>query len=80
VYEHTHAPYIPVPNPPVRRDVAGDSPTRVTAQPEILPPTPPEKEDKEQSRNGKSESSRDRRDSYDDVDILPSWHGQYKKR
>jgi hypothetical protein len=80
VYEHSNAPYIPVPNPPVRRDVAGTSPTRVTAQPEILPPTPPEEEDKEQPRTSKSESHHDRRDSFDDVDILPSWHGQYKKR
>jgi hypothetical protein len=79
-YEHTYAPYIPVPNPPARRDLAGDTPTRVTAQPEILPPTPPEEEDKEQPRTSKSESHHDRRDSFDDVDILPSWHGQYKKR
>jgi uncharacterized protein involved in exopolysaccharide biosynthesis len=79
-YEQSYAPYIPVPNPPVRRDVASTSPTRVTAQPEILPPTPPEKEDKEQSRTSKRESHNDHRDSYDDVDILPSWHGQYKKR
>ncbi|MDR3727407.1 MAG: hypothetical protein P4K86_10230 [Terracidiphilus sp.] len=80
LYEHSYTTYTPAPLPPVQSDVPNTSPRRVTAQPEILPPTPPENEDKEQSRTSKRESSNDRRDSFDDVDILPSWHGQYKKR
>lgn len=65
--------YTPMPDTPVRPEAAKDAPAHVTAAPEFLPPKPPA----EENRKG---SHRDRRDAFDDVDILPSWHGQYKKR
>jgi hypothetical protein len=40
---------------------------RVIAQPEFLPPKP------------EKPIRRDRREVFDDVQILPSWRGQYRK-
>jgi len=77
VYEHSYAT---IPQAPVPQKKPSASPAHVTAQPEILPPTPPEEEEKEQSRASKNTTHWDRRDADDDVDTLPSWHGQYKKR
>jgi uncharacterized protein involved in exopolysaccharide biosynthesis/Mrp family chromosome partitioning ATPase len=45
-----------------------DSTRRVTAEPEFLPPKP------------EKLARRDRRDAFDDVQILPSWRGQYKRK
>jgi len=73
------------PMPPVQHDSAWDesagaSPTLVTAPPEFLPPKPlVENTGKEHHRSGNGASRRDRRDTYDDVEILPSWRGQYKR-
>jgi hypothetical protein len=39
-----------------------------------------EKTDKENSALNGGTSRRDRRETYDDVEILPSWRGQYKRR
>ena len=76
-------PFAPVPSPvnSSRSSASGASPTQVTATPEILPPEPTaDKSDKERSWSSKSKGRRDRRDAYDDVEILPSWRGQYKKK
>jgi hypothetical protein len=70
----------PAPVTPSRSSTSIASPTQVTAQPEFLPPEPiSDKSDKDRSRS-KGKASRDRRDSFDDVEILPSWRGQYKKK
>jgi uncharacterized protein involved in exopolysaccharide biosynthesis len=50
----------------------------VTAQPEILPPTPAAAARGKESKG--NSDRRDRRDTFDDVEVLPSWRGQYKKR
>jgi hypothetical protein len=72
--------YQPVQHPPVR-EYAGASPARVTAAPEFLPPQPEAEEpQQEHSWSNPSTSRRDRRDAYDEVQILPSWRGQYKKK
>jgi uncharacterized protein involved in exopolysaccharide biosynthesis/Mrp family chromosome partitioning ATPase len=77
---YPHA-YTPMPQPPVRNDSFYASPTLVTAPPEFLPPKPlVETTDKERSKASAAKGRRDRRDSFDDVEILPSWRGQYKKR
>jgi hypothetical protein len=69
------------PASPSRSSASGASPTMVTATPEILPPEPTaDKSDKERTWSSKGKGRRDRRDAYDDVDILPSWRGQYKKK
>jgi len=66
---------------PARSSASSASPTQVTATPEILPPEPTsDKTDKKNSWTSKGKARRDRRDSYDDVEILPSWRGQYKKK
>ena len=70
----------PVPHAPVRRNEPSASPTLVTAPPEFLPPRPMvEKEEKEHPSTHAS-TRRDRRDTYDDVEVLPSWRGQYKRK
>jgi hypothetical protein len=77
---HTQ-PYAPMPQVPPRRESESASPTLVTAPPEFLPPKPLEETAENEHRvNGKSTSRRDRRDTYDDVQILPSWRGQYKRK
>jgi len=74
-YPRAHAPV------PPRREPEINSPTLVTAPPEFLPPKPMvERTEKEHTSAGNSTSRRDRRDTYDDVEILPSWRGQYKKK
>jgi polysaccharide biosynthesis transport protein len=61
---------------PYQRSNAGDSSSRVTAAPEILPPTPDNEDEDESSRVA---GRRDRRKVYsDDVRILPSSRGQYR--
>jgi uncharacterized protein involved in exopolysaccharide biosynthesis len=54
------------------------SPKLVIAAPEFLPPKPVE-EEKENSRASRFKNRRDRLDDDDDLQILPSWRGQYKK-
>jgi hypothetical protein len=56
----------------------GDSARHVTAQPEFLPPKPAKGKEDAWGNDGKGH--RDRRDTYDEVEILPSWRGQYRKR
>jgi hypothetical protein len=64
-----------------RSGASDDSPTLVTAPPEILPPKPAdENTGKGRSWASKGKARRDRRDAYDNVEILPSWRGQYKKK
>jgi len=77
----------PVPNlrpvPPVSRhtEVAFAPSRGVMAQPEILPPPKefiPIRDGDAEDDDGTAQ--RDRRDPYDELDILPSWRGQYRKR
>jgi hypothetical protein len=75
------------PQPPISQaaprwaDAEPPSPTLVTAPPEFLPPRPlAEKEEKGRSTSSHSHSRRDRSETYDDVEILPSWRGQYKRK
>ncbi len=71
----------PMPQAPVRKGPVSVSPTLVTAAPEILPPRPAgEAEDGERTRENTGTTRRDRRDAYDDLQILPSWRGQYRKK
>ena len=73
--------YAQVPYTPAANGAASRAATLVTAPPEILPPKPMvEQNEKHHAPVGASASRRDRRDTYDDVEILPSWRGQYKKR
>ena len=66
---------------PVRKSESSASPTLVTAPPEFLPPKPlVEKSEKEHSNPNNGTSRRDRRETFDDVEILPSWRGQYKRK
>jgi Mrp family chromosome partitioning ATPase len=67
---------------PVREEAAGKSATVVTAQPEILSPRVFQVEtDSDRTRNNAGTTRRDRRDAFDeDVQILPSWRGQYRKK
>jgi hypothetical protein len=54
---------------------------RVTAEPELLPPPReyiPIRD--ETAEAGDDQDRRDRRDPYDEVNILPSWRGQYRKK
>jgi succinoglycan biosynthesis transport protein ExoP len=62
---------------PLQRTSVDDSPARVTAAPEFLPPQSADNEDEEDS--SRSAGRRDRRNVYDDdVRILPSSRGQYR--
>jgi len=93
-YAHPYAPVEPpqerppyarpYPPPPDRQDRSDPSSTLVTAPPEFLPPKPmvetTEADSDRTWTGGTSAARRDRRDAYDDVDILPSWRGQYKKK
>jgi hypothetical protein len=82
---YTHA-YTPIPHTPVQtpvlKEAAASVPSqRVTAPPEFLPPKiEVESADKDQSKAAKAANRHDRREAFDDVEILPSWHGQYRKR
>jgi hypothetical protein len=57
---------------------ANASPGLVTASPEFLPPRPLV-EEAENSQPSRFRNRRDREDDFDDVQILPSWRGQYRK-
>jgi uncharacterized protein involved in exopolysaccharide biosynthesis len=67
----TFAPF-PEPEPAFAADSGNgsrkDSTRRVTAEPEFLPPKP------------LKPARRDRSEAFDDVQILPSWRGQYKSK
>jgi hypothetical protein len=67
-----------------RREVTATPSRPVTAPPEFLPPkTVFCSADNEQDRKNAGNAGnghRDRRDAYDDVEILPSWRGQYRKK
>jgi uncharacterized protein involved in exopolysaccharide biosynthesis len=80
--EHTASgqAFVPFPEPASTPANAadGDAARRVTAQPEFLPPKPAKGKEDVWGNEGKGH--RDRRDPYDEVEILPSWRGQYKKR
>ena len=80
---YVHA-YASVPDAGGRNRAARSSSALVTATPEFLPPGPKaekaEKAEKENLWQNDSAGHRDRRDAYDEVQILPSWRGQYKKK
>jgi Mrp family chromosome partitioning ATPase/uncharacterized protein involved in exopolysaccharide biosynthesis len=67
----------PVPEAPVGREAYRAPSAQVVASPEILPPRTIEV-----NTDGANVGTprRDRRDPFDDVQILPSWRGQYRKR
>ncbi|MGB8260235.1 MAG: hypothetical protein WCE75_07780 [Terracidiphilus sp.] len=67
--------FVPQPEPAVAS--AGTSTVHIFAQPEFLPPRSASGDREDGSQTA---ARRDRRESWDDVDILPSWRGQYKKR
>lgn len=52
----------------------------VLAQPEILPPPREFIPVRDEEAEDDGSTRRDRRDSFDELDILPSWRGQYRKR
>lgn len=60
-----HRTFVPYTEP-----VAGEKSRLVTATPEFLPP----------QLEPKTAARRDRRDAYDEVEILPSWRGQYRRK
>ena len=67
--------------PPAQRVSVHVSPTLVTAPPEFLPPRPMvETTDQNRDRAGITSSRRDRRNAIDEVEVLPSWRGQYRRR
>jgi hypothetical protein len=77
---YTQQSYTPAPQPSSQRETAAPS-RLVTARPEFLPPKPVvETSDEDQEWNNPTKGHRDRRDAYDDVEILPSWRGQYRKK
>ena len=77
---YTQQNYTPAPQPSSQRESAAPS-RLVTAPPEFLPPKPVvETSDEDQEWNNPTKGHRDRRDAYDDVEILPSWRGQYRKK
>lgn len=66
---------------PPRKEAPRNSASLVSAPPESLPPkSTADKTDKGRPRTNSAAGRRDRRDAFDNVDILPSWRGQYKKR
>lgn len=78
VYSEPLAPLAPAGNPEI-----GFDPALVTATPEFLPPRPvvevTEKEPEKEPR-APAAPRKNRWDSTDDLDTLPSWRGQYRKR
>jgi len=73
--------YASAPAAGARNRAARTSSPHVTAAPEFLPPGPKaEKAEKENLWQNDAAGHRDRRDAYDEVQILPSWRGQYKKK
>jgi hypothetical protein len=63
---------------PAASGAANASPGLVTAAPEFLPPRPMV-EEAENSQPSRFRNRRNREDDFDDVQILPSWRGQYRK-
>jgi hypothetical protein len=63
---------------PIGSGAVNASPKLVTATPEFLPPRPTV-EEAENSKPSRFKNRRDRADDFDDVQILPSWRGQYRK-
>jgi len=60
---------------------ASELPVHVTAAPVILPPSSPGRaQDKEAAKARTRTSSRDEWDDVDEVQILPSWRGQYRRK
>lgn len=83
VYTAPPAPSAPTPVPvaPPRSSQVDTAPRLVTAAPEFLPPRPAaQTTGKYQTGDPDATSRRDRRDNYDEVEILPSWRGQYRKK
>lgn len=73
--------FTPIPDLPAQAAATVTSPRLVTAPPEFLPPRPEhDSAQKGHSWSNPATSHRDRRDSFDEVEILPSWRGQYKKK
>jgi Mrp family chromosome partitioning ATPase len=71
----------PVPVASAKSNIADTSARLVTAQPEFLPPKSVVVTiDKEQAQQTGATNRRDRRDAFDEVEILPSWRGQYRKK
>jgi polysaccharide biosynthesis transport protein len=65
---------------PLASTVATEAPIHVTAPPVILPPGPVAKPDEKQPQKQKGKTSnRDNWDDVDEVQILPSWRGQYRR-
>ena len=64
--------------------VPATDPVEVVATPEFLPPKPmievTEKEPEMEQARPASPGRKNRRDSSDDIETLPSWRGQYRKR
>jgi succinoglycan biosynthesis transport protein ExoP len=89
--EEARAPQAPPPHRPavdlpkvvdVPKAVAFKAPPReVVAEPEFLPPREfiPVKGEEEEG-NEKADAHHDRRDPFDELEILPSWHGQYRRK
>jgi hypothetical protein len=71
-------PLTPALATPAGSVATGGSPRIVNATPEFLPPRPTV-EAPENSEPSRFRKRRDRRDDFDDVQILPSWRGQYRK-
>ena len=73
--------YAPAPHAPGRSETASAQPTIVTAPPEFLPPRTVQVDTVKESMGPTAATNRrDRRDTFDDVQILPSWRGQYRTR
>jgi hypothetical protein len=61
-------------------DAPGDgAPTRLTAHAELLPPKPPAEAKKENEAVRPTPPRRENRDG-DEIQTLPSWRGQYRKK
>jgi hypothetical protein len=70
-----------VPYPESQPAPVSATPTHVIAPPEFLPPkTTTASLDRGRSWEEGTTARRDRRDPFDEVAILPSWHGQYRKK
>jgi hypothetical protein len=75
------APAGPVPVAAAAVRSAAPVGVQVIAEPEFLPPkSVVVMMDKDQGQLDDNSVRRDRREAYDDLQILPSWRGQYRKR
>jgi uncharacterized protein involved in exopolysaccharide biosynthesis len=70
----------PRPSVPQPVQARGAVAAAVTAQPEFLPPKPDAEAEGKTAKKGNNATRRERHDTMDDIEILPSWRGQYKKR